>query len=226
MKKIALSWSSGKDACLTLLTLQAQAQVEVCALFTTHVKGVVPFQNTPIGVVQAQAQAIGLPLVLIELPTVFPANDVYQGAVVEGLKNASLNIDAVAFGDMFHNGIAAYRKSYIEPAGWQALFPLMGKIGENDREISQRLSRQILSQLIECYISCVDNRYLAPSYCGQAYDSALVQQLTPNIDPCGEHGEFHTIVTNAPCFNRPICLQFDGHYQQGNFTHSHVFLDS
>ena len=55
----------------------------------------------------------------------FPSNDVYQSLVIDGLLSTSgLGVEAVAFGDMFCNGIADYRRSYIEPVGWQCVFSL------------------------------------------------------------------------------------------------------
>ncbi len=83
----------------------------------------VPFQVTPIDVVAIQAQLVDLPLITIELPEVFPSNEIYQSTIVSALKGSGLSIDAVAFGDMFRNGIADYRRSYIEPAGWECVFP-------------------------------------------------------------------------------------------------------
>lgn len=74
-----------------------------------------------------QADLLGLPLITIELPEVFPSNDIYQSIIVNALQNSGLNVEAVAFGDMFCNGIADYRRSYIEPAGWECVFPLLGE---------------------------------------------------------------------------------------------------
>lgn len=224
MPNVALSWSSGKDACLTLLSLQAQADVNVSLLFTSHVNGVVPYQNAPVEVVQAQARAIGIPLLLIELPQVFPPNEIYQKTIVDALKQSPHDIDAVAFGDMFANGIAQYRQSYIEPAGWQAWFPIMGKADEPERDISCKHAGEILAKPINSVISCVDNRFLHSSWCGRDYDKIFLDALPHKVDPCGEHGEFHTIVTDAPCFRWPIELQLDGCYQSEHFSHLKIRL--
>ena len=138
-KKVVISWSSGKDSTLTLERLLESAEYEVVALYTTYVGDEVPFQVTPIDVVAMQAQLIGLPLITIELPEVFPSNEVYQSTIVSALKDSGFSIDAVAFGDMFCNGIADYRRSYIEPAGWECVFPLMG-------ESSQALAQEIIDR--------------------------------------------------------------------------------
>jgi len=53
---------------------------------------------------------------------------------------------------------------------------------------------------------CVDPRQLDPSFCGRAYDDALLDALPPGCDPCGENGEFHTFVHDGPIFARPIAM--------------------
>ncbi|HAS24895.1 MAG TPA: ATPase, partial [Vibrio sp.] len=73
-KKVVISWSSGKDSTLTLERLLESSEYEVVALYTTYVGDEVPFQVTPIDVVAMQAQLVGLPLITIELPEVFPSN--------------------------------------------------------------------------------------------------------------------------------------------------------
>ena len=47
-------------------------------------------------------------------------------------------------------------------------------------------------------ITCVDPSKLAKSFAGHEYDLRLLQALPPGIDPCGENGEFHTFVYDAP----------------------------
>lgn len=194
-----ISWSSGKDAALTLLRLRDDPRYEVVGLYTTHVADGVPYQNTPLQVVRQQAHQLGLPLITIALPEVFPPNPVYQQCVVDGLRQSGLQIDAVAFGDMFHNGIADYRRSYIEPAGWQCVFPLLG---DNPAD----LAREILQRGITTHLITVDTSQCDGRFCGRLFDASLLAELPPEVDPCGENGEFHTLVTDMPGFNSPLTL--------------------
>ncbi|EHH1110588.1 ATPase [Vibrio parahaemolyticus] len=116
-KRVVISWSSGKDSTLTLERLNENPDYQVVGLYTTYVGKEVPFQATPLEVVQMQADLLGLPLITIELPDIFPSNDIYQSTIVNALTESDLEIEAVAFGDMFCNGIADYRRSYIDPCG-------------------------------------------------------------------------------------------------------------
>lgn len=212
MKNIIVSWSSGKDSTLTLERLMESDEYNVVGIFTTYLEGEVPFQATPIEVVEMQADLLGLPLVKIVLPEVFPSNELYKSLVVEGLKTSGLIFDAVAFGDMFCNGIAEYRRSYIEPAGWQCVFPLMG-------QESAQLAQEIISRGIKTMLVTADGDRIERTYCGQWYDASLLARLPKEIDPCGEHGEFHTLVTQTHSFDGVLELELL-HVEHGErFSH-------
>ena len=198
-KRVVVSWSSGKDSTLTLERLNENPLYQVVGLYTTYVDKEVPFQATPLEVVQMQADLLGLPLITIELPEVFPSNDIYQSTIVNALQNSGLNVEAVAFGDMFCNGIAEYRRSYIEPAGWECVFPLLG-------EESRVLAIEIVDRDIQTMLVTTDGEVLQSEWCGRWYDKALIESFPGHIDPCGENGEFHTLVTSTPSFQGNIEL--------------------
>ena len=198
-KRVVVSWSSGKDSTLTLERLNENPLYQVVGLYTTNVDKEVPFQATPLEVVQMQADLLGLPLITIELPEVFPSNDIYQSIIVNALQNSGLNVEAVAFGDMFCNGIVDYRRSYIEPAGWECVFPLLG-------EESRVLAIEIVERGIQTMLVTTDGEVLQSEWCGRWYDKALIESFPGHIDPCGENGEFHTLVTSTPSFQGHIEL--------------------
>ncbi|MGR1190398.1 adenine nucleotide alpha hydrolase [Vibrio parahaemolyticus] len=198
-KQVVISWSSGKDSTLTLERLNENPLYQVVGLYTTYVGKEVPFQATPLEVVQMQADLLDLPLITIELPDIFPSNDIYQSTIVNALTESYLEIEAVAFGDMFCNGIADYRRSYIEPAGWECVFPLMG-------EESKALALEVVERGIQTMLITTDGDVLQPQWCGRWYDKALIESFPSHIDPCGENGEFHTLVTSTPSFQGHIEL--------------------
>jgi len=57
---------------------------------------------------------------------------------------------------------------------------------------------------VKAKVTCVDPAKLAKSYAGRDFDRSFVEDLPPGIDPCGENGEFHTFVHDAPVFSSPI----------------------
>ena len=62
---------------------------------------------------------------------------------------------------------------------------------------------------------------LDPRFAGRAYDDALLDELPPGVDPCGENGEFHTFVHDGPIFRRPVPVARGETVERGVF----VFAD-
>jgi len=60
---------------------------------------------------------------------------------------------------------------------------------------------------IEASVVCVDTATLAAGFCGAPCDTACLRRLPEGVCPCGEDGEFHTFVRNAPCVDRPRSLR-------------------
>jgi diphthamide synthase (EF-2-diphthine--ammonia ligase) len=53
-------------------------------------------------------------------------------------------------------------------------------------------------------LSCVDSKALDAAFAGREFDDALLRELPPSVDPCGENGEFHTFVYDGPMFRVPL----------------------
>jgi diphthamide synthase (EF-2-diphthine--ammonia ligase) len=63
---------------------------------------------------------------------------------------------------------------------------------------------EVFARGIDAVCVCVNTRYLPATFCGRRYDADFVAALPPGVDACGENGEFHTFVTDAPRFRRPV----------------------
>src|SRR3954447_9361198 len=126
MKRVLLSWSSGKDCAWTLHVLRQRDDFEVVGLLTTVNTEFdrVAMHGTRRSVLEAQAAAAGLPLWQIPLP--WPcSNDVYEQRMSAACARAvSEGINAIAFGDLFLRDIRAYRESQLKDTGLHPLFPL------------------------------------------------------------------------------------------------------
>jgi len=144
-----------------------------------------------------QAQAVGLPLVEVEIPAGC-SNDVYEQRMGQALAEAPLAAaETIAFGDLFLADIREYREERLRRVGKGAIFPLWGQdTGE--------LARAFVAAGFEAVLVCVDPRRLDASFAGRSFDAALLADLPPDVDPCGENGEFHTFVHAGPIFSAPI----------------------
>src|SRR5690606_11747892 len=106
-------------------------------------------------------------------------------------------ITHVAFGDLFLEEIRAYRERQMEGTGLQPLFPLWG-------EPTAPLARTMVDAGLRAVLTCVDPQRLSGDFVGRPFDHALLDELPPDVDPCGENGEFHTCVLDAPGFAAPL----------------------
>ncbi|MDA1382217.1 hypothetical protein PCI56_27810 [Plesiomonas shigelloides subsp. oncorhynchi] len=76
-----------------------------------------------------------------------------------------------------------------------------------DGEPTSLLAQEIIQRGIETYLISVDTTQLNGEFCGRRFDASLLAELPANVDPCGEHGEFHTLVVNSPAFTQRLDVQ-------------------
>lgn len=198
---VALSWSSGKDAAWALHLLRQQG-VDVSALVTTITREFdrVAMHGVRRSVLRQQAAQVDLPLVEVELP--WPcSNEMYEFALSASLANLKERegITAVAFGDLYLADVRAYRERMLKPFGLDALFPLWGIR-------TDLLAQRMLRAGVEAFVAVLDPSKLDRSYAGAQWTEAMIRSLPATVDPCGENGEFHTIVTDGPMFASPITV--------------------
>jgi uncharacterized protein (TIGR00290 family) len=199
MTKILVSWSSGKDSAWMLHVIRSQGLGEPAALLTTvnESAGRVAMHAVRIELLQAQAEATDLPLIIVPIPHPCP-NEIYETRMSAAIARARTEgFTHVAFGDLFLEDIRRYREERMNGTGLTPMFPLwMRPTGE--------LAREMIRGGLEAYLTCVDPRVLPPSFAGRRFDAELLDDLPPGIDPCGERGEFHTCAVSGPMFNGRI----------------------
>ena len=202
MKRVLLSWSSGKDSAWTLHVLRQRGDCEVVGLLTTVNTEFdrVAMHGTRRAVLEAQARAAGLPLWVVPLP--WPcSNEDYEQKMAEVCARAvSQDVQAMAFGDLFLRDVRAYRERQLQPTGLEPLFPLW-------QQPTSILAHEMIAHGLWAKLTCVDTRQLKSAFAGREFDEALLRELPSETDPCGERGEFHTCVYAGPMFNSPILLE-------------------
>jgi diphthamide synthase (EF-2-diphthine--ammonia ligase) len=106
----------------------------------------------------------------------------------------------VAFGDLFLEDVRRYREERLAGTGLQPLFPAWGLP-------TRELARAMIASGLRARLTCVDTRVLDASLAGREFDAALLAELPPAVDPCGENGEFHSCVYDGPMFTRALSLE-------------------
>lgn len=213
----ALSWSGGKDSALALHELRRGSGPAPGALITTVTTdyGRISMHGVRRKLLSRQARAAGLPLVEVEIPAAC-STDVYEQRMGQALAEAPLaEAQTIAFGDLFLADIRAYREERLSRAGKRAIFPLWGRD-------TSALARQFIAVGFEAFVVCVDPRRLDPTFAGRRFDHELLADLPPDVDPCGENGEFHTFVYSGPIFSEPIACRVGETVERDGFVFSDV----
>jgi uncharacterized protein (TIGR00290 family) len=197
--KILVSWSSGKDSAWMLHVLRRDGIGTPAALLTTINEAAdrVAMHAVRTELLRAQAEAAGLPLMPVTIPSPCP-NEVYEAQMAAACRTAvGHGFTHVAFGDLFLEDVRRYREDRLASSGLTPIFPLW-------QQPTPALAREMIASGLEARLTCVDPRKLSPSFAGRSFDQQLLADLPSEIDPCGERGEFHTCVIAGPMFSKRI----------------------
>ncbi len=210
--KTWLSWSTGKDSAWALRQMREQGEFEVVALLTTLTTTYdrVAMHAVRESLLDAQAEAVGLPLVKVPIPAPC-SNAIYEQAMDEAMQQArAQGVTRVVFGDLFLEDVRRYREEKLTACGMAALFPLWGLD-------TRALAAKMVAAGLRACLTCVDPKQLDPEFAGRTFDASLLADLPPGVDPCGEKGEFHTFAFAGPMFRAPIPVQTGEVVQRDGF---------
>ncbi len=197
--KALIAWSSGKDSAWALHEARRAGDYDIVGALTTVTEtfGRVSMHGVRQELLQAQHEAAGLAPVIVPIPFPCP-NDIYEARMETALREAKARgVTHVIFGDLFLEDVRAYREQKLAGTGIAPLFPLWGRP-------TAALARKMIDAGVETYLVCVDLKQLAKDFAGRKFDHALLADLPPSVDPCGEKGEFHSCVIAGPMFKRRI----------------------
>jgi uncharacterized protein (TIGR00290 family) len=169
-------------------------------------------------ILQAQAAAAGLPLTEVMIPSPCP-NEVYETRMVSAMDAARKDgIETIAFGDLFLEDIRAYREANLAKVDMSAVFPLW-------QQPTRALARDMVAGGLRAVVVCVDPKQLDASFAGRFYDGDFLRDLPENVDPCGENGEFHTLVFDGPMFDAAMPISVGDVVTRDGFVFADVTLN-
>jgi uncharacterized protein (TIGR00290 family) len=180
----------------------ATKRYRVKALLTTLTEGYdrISMHGVRRSLLGAQASSLGLRLEEVWIPKK-ASNEVYEDRMRRVLtKYKRRGVDGVAFGDLFLRDIRSYREAKLAQIGMRGVFPLWGRD-------THKLARKFVEDGFRAVVCCVDPRKLPGEFCGRDFDVEFLESLPASVDPCGENGEFHTFVHEAPIFKKKIPIE-------------------
>jgi len=94
--------------------------------------------------------------------------------------------------------VRAYREE-TTPEAFETTFPLWG-------DDTDELAREAVKKF-EAVTVCVDGSVLGSGWVGRRVDAEFLGELPNSVDACGENGEFHTFVAEAPFFDGAVACE-------------------
>jgi uncharacterized protein (TIGR00290 family) len=218
-----VSFSGGKDSMLALHRA-AEGGLEICGLLCmldetgTRSRS----HGVPRALIEAQARSLDLPIVMAEAGW-----EAYEEAFRAALRaqRSTAGITDVVFGDIDLEAHRAWEEQQCAAEGLRARLPLW-KIGRD------AAVREFLDLGYRARVVCVNARWLDQSFAGREFDPAFGDDLPPNVDRCGENGEFHTFVFDGPRFRAPVAhrlariVRYEARHPLGDATYYFAVLDS
>ncbi|MEJ2569840.1 MAG: diphthine--ammonia ligase [Anaerolineales bacterium] len=192
------SWSGGKDSCLALWQAIELGGIPQSLLTMLDEHGRRSRSHgLPLQVLQEQADAMGIPLI-----TAQASWDEYEAAFTAALRAAAHEgARASVFGDIDFEENRAWEEKVSQQAGMQAYVPLW-------QQSREELLRTFFELGFKATIIAVKDDGLGKRFLGRVLDDDLLVEFEQaGIDLSGEAGEYHTIVTDGPLFNKPLSLR-------------------
>jgi uncharacterized protein (TIGR00290 family) len=215
--KAFVSWSSGKDSAFAVYEAQRLGLAEIVGVVTTVNQRFdrVAMHGVRSELLDRQISALQLPAIKVLIPSPC-TNEFYEARMAEAcVQIKTLGVSHIVFGDLFLQDIRAYRERTLAAIGMTPIFPLWG-----------RDTRQLAETMIACglaaHIVCLDPKRIPARFAGRRFDAALLEELPTDVDPCGENGEFHTVVTEGPIFRAPIRVSVGRTVERDGFVFTDV----
>jgi uncharacterized protein (TIGR00290 family) len=215
--KAFVSWSSGKDSAFAVYEAQRLGLAEIVGVVTTVNQRFdrVAMHGVRSELLDRQISALQLSAIKVLIPSPC-TNEFYEARMAEAcVQIKTLGVSHIVFGDLFLQDIRAYRERTLAAIGMTPIFPLWG-----------RDTRQLAETMIACglaaHIVCLDPKRIPARFAGRRFDAALLEELPTDVDPCGENGEFHTVVTEGPIFRAPIRVSVGRTVERDGFVFTDV----
>jgi diphthine-ammonia ligase len=194
MKKVFASWSGGKDCCLALNRALSEGLDVRCLANTVSADGLRSCSHgISAAVIRTQAEALGIPIV--QQPT---TGDNYRAQFVKMLHAFKQEgIEGGVFGDIDFNAHLEWIEGVCRETGMKPYLPLWL---ENQR----KLMEEFIDAGFIAVIVAVKADFFGPETLGKVIDRDFLNSLPGNVTPCGEAGEFHSLVIDGPVFKKRL----------------------
>lgn len=202
--RAAISWSGGKDSCAALM--RTQSSYDVVAMVTMFDEEAARSRSHGLRpeILQAQADRLGLRHIIGRCSW-----QTYDRAFSAALATVAKDgVTHVIFGDILFDEHRQWAERMCAEHGLVAVEPLFGASTES-------LFEEWVTSGGEALIITARAEFLDETWLGRPLRRELLSEFNRlGVDPCGERGEYHTVVTNTSLFSRPLRLRPTGRVQR------------
>ena len=194
-----MAWSGGKDSVMALYRVLAKGIHEVGGLLSTFTRDYdrVTMHGVRRSLIRLQAKCLGYPLYEVFIPAKCNM-ETYDRIMTEAMvKLKSRGVRGVVFGDIFLEDVRRYREKNLSKIGMKSIFPLWG-------EDTKKLLEEFIELGFKAVVVCVNSKVLGSEFVGRQLNREFLENLPNGVDPCGEHGEYHTFVYDGPIFAHKV----------------------
>ena len=215
--KAFVSWSSGKDSAFALLEARRTGAVDVVGILTTITETYdrVAMHGVRNSLLDRQIASLGLPCIKIPIPNAC-TNEIYDARMAAAIGQIKAQgVDRIIFGDLFLEDVRAYREERLAKANMHGVFPLW-------KRDTRALAEEMIASGLTAHLVCIDPKKVDRTFAGRQFDRQLLAELPSGVDPCGENGEFHTVVTAGPMFKESISIEIGEIVERDGFVFADV----
>lgn len=209
-KNVVVSWTGGKDGCYACYRAMEEGYRVTHLLHFADTKKRGSHALNP-GVIAAQAASAGIPLIRRD----FISYEQEFKNVILALRRMGARVDGAVFGHIqTHGGLV---ERICHDLSIETVMPLWKRDPES-------LLREMMDAGLEMVIVSARGDVMGKEWLGRTIDGGFpeaIRRLPVHVDPCGENGEFHTLVTDCPFFGRKIRITDYDHV----FHEGYWFLD-
>jgi len=199
MTKAFASWSGGKDCCLALYRAKKEG-LDIRYLFNMINKDNQRSKSHGVRAVVIKEQAKAMGIAIIQQPT---TDDDYEAVFVKALqKFTRQGIEVGVFGDIDFNEHREWIERVCKAAAITPHLPLW-------LEDQTKLMEEFIGAGFKSVVITVKTDLLGKEFLGRTIDKQFltdIAALNKGITPCGEAGEFHTLVIDGPIFEKRLDL--------------------
>jgi len=194
---VAVAWSGGKDSCLACYKAIKESYTVSNLLIMMADNSTSNFHLISSDLLDAQSTAIGIPII-----KQVTSSDMYENNFRNALLDLkSKGVEGLVTGDVFD--VALHEEGWLDricrEVGLIPIRPLW------HLDTKKNLT-EFINEGFKAIVVRIKNKLIGLDWLGREINQTFYQDLLNlgTIDPCVEHGEYHSFVIDGPIFKNRI----------------------